>query len=391
MEHREEEVKDEIRKVREILSSSPLVDGHNDTPWRYLWEHKGVLDSADFSKDTSGVNPIMMTDIPRMRKGGMGGQFWSAFILDKWAGKGASEKILKQVDLIQELTRRHPEDLETAASADDVERIHASGKIASLIGIEGGHSIENSINVLRELGSRGARYMTLGCSRSNEIADSPTGERLHGGLSEFGKEVVLEMNRLGMMVDLSHTTDEVVRDVLEITKAPPIFSHSSCRALCSTLRNVPDDLMRKVAEKGGIIMITFVTMFITEGAHKVHMKKVEQWKRLEEKYPGDEEKVKQELKEWSRDHPYPPVSLSDVADHIEHACRIAGKDHVGLGSDFAGFRHPPRGLEDVSCYPALLAELLRRGFSEGDIKKIAGKNILNVMRRVERIAGEMNR
>jgi len=375
-----------IRRVKDLLRDTPLIDGHNDAAWRFRHEHNRSLDALDFSRDTSALNPLIKTDIPRLRAGCVGGQFWSVFIPDNWAEKGAARFVREQIDLVLELVKKYPEDLELASTADDVRRIHASGKIASLIGLEGGHSIDGSLERLREFYSLGARYMTLGCSESNDLADSATGKRLHAGLSPLGKEAIREMNRFGMMVDLSHASDETMRAALDFSRAPVIFSHSCARALCNSPRNVPDDILKILAAKNGVIMITFVNMFVREAARKQHDLYEDERRRLKDLFPLDPKKVEEELKKWEQSHPAYQVTLRDVADHIDHACKVAGVDHVGIGSDFGGFRTAPIGLEDVSCFPALLAKLLKRGYAPEDIRKIAGENILRVMRVVEQIA-----
>ena len=375
-----------IERVRRLLTRSPLIDCHNDAPWRFRKEHEGNLDSLDFSKDTSRANPIMKTDLPRLRQGCVGAQFWSAFIPDSWAGPGAAEALKKQMQLIKRLISRYPDDLETARTSGEILTIFQNGRIASLIGIEGGHSIENSIEVLRDAFSKGARYMTLTCSKSNELADSATGERLHGGLSPFGEKIVREMNRIGMMVDLSHTSDDVMRDALELSDSPVIFSHSCARALCDSKRNVPDDVLRRVAQKEGVVCVTFVPMFLTDPSRLYYDKKILEWKKLEKQFPDRPKQVEEEIKKWEKENPSPPVKISNVADHIDHIRQVAGIDHLGIGSDFGGIRTSPDDLEDVSKYPDLFAELLSRGYSPEDIQKIAGGNVLRVMREVEKSA-----
>jgi membrane dipeptidase len=372
-----------ILRVKDLLRDTPLIDGHNDAAWRFRKEHNNSLEALDFSRDTSALNPLMKTDIPKLRAGCVGGQFWSVFVPDAWAEKDPARSVREQIDLVLKLVKKYPEDLELASTADDVERIHASGKIASLIGLEGGHSIEGSLERLREFYFLGARYMTLACSESNALADSATGKRLHGGLSPLGKEVVREMNRLGMLVDLSHASDETMRAVLDFSQAPVIFSHSCARALCNSPRNVPDDILKILAEKNGVIMITFVNMFLREESRKHHALYEQEWRRINDLFPDDPIRVGEELKKWEQINPGFHASLKDVADHIDHACKVAGVDHVGIGSDFGGFRNPPVGLDDVSRFPALLAEILNRGYAPEDIKKIAGENILRVMRSVE--------
>ncbi len=378
-----------ICEVRGLLREVPLIDGHNDTPWRYRKEHNNNIAALDFSRDTSQLNPIMKTDIPRLRAGGVGGQFWSVFIPDSWAGKGAAHYVREQINLVCRLVSKHPDALKMAYLAEDVKRIHSAGKIASLIGMEGGHSIEGSIEVLRELYSSGARYMTLTCSESNDIADSATDTPKHDGLSDFGKDVVREMNRMGMLVDLSHTSDETMRDVLDITEAPVIFSHSSARAVCDSPRNVPDEILKRVAENGGVVMVTFVTIFVSEKVCTYSRARDAEQTRLKLLFPDNPGKVEEEMKSWELRHPRPSATLADVAGHIDHIRRIAGIDHIGIGSDFGGFKTAPVGLEDVSCFPALLGELLRCGYTREDVEKIAGRNILRVLRTAEEVAARI--
>jgi membrane dipeptidase len=377
-----------ITEVKNILKNTPLIDGHNDTPWRIRWEHQNNLDNIDFSKDTTEQNPYMKTDIPRLKKGCVGGQFWSVFIPDSWTGDGVPEKVREQIRVTKNLVARYPDTLEMAYSSKDIERIHCSGKIASLIGLEGGHSIESSLDILREMYDLGARYMTLACAQPSDFAGSATGTPRNMNLTEFGKLVVKEMNRLGMLIDLSHTSDETMNDVLDLSEAPVIFSHSSARAVCDVSRNVPDDVLIRVKDKKGIVMVTFVTMFITNPAARHYEKKLEQWRKFKEIYPEDKKKVKKGVEAWSLKNPAPPVTLSDIADHFDHIRDVAGIDSIGIGSDFGGFRTTPVGLEDVSKYPDLLAELMKRGYSGSDISKIAGGNMLRVMRETEKIAGK---
>lgn len=353
--HERREVNSESEKlrVRRLLRESPLVDGHNDMPWRYLRDYDNHLDALDFSKDTSEACPRMHSDIPRLRAGCVGAQFWAVFIPDNWTGEDkAYQAALRQIEFVKELAARYPDDLEMAYSAGDIRRVHAAGKIASLIGVEGAHTLEGRPERIEEFYNMGARYMTLGCGDSNALADASAGTPRHGGLSPLGKEAIKIMNRIGMMIDLSHASYETMRDALDLSEAPVIFSHSNARALCDSPRNVPDNILTRTAECGGIIMATFVPMFLCT-------------ERID-----------------NPDAPIPP--LSSVADHIDYICEKAGIDHAGIGSDFGGFMPPPIGLPDVSAFPALLEELARRGYSDEDLKKIAGENILRVMDAVSR-------
>ena len=378
----------DIAAVKKLLRSVPLIDGHNDVPWQYR-KRGNDMNAINLATNTSSLK--MATDIPRLRAGGVGGQFWSVYIPATMNGSIAVRAVLEQIDVVHQMCARYPEAFELALTADDVERIHRKGKIASLIGMEGGHSIDNSLAMLRMTYALGARYMTLTHTKNTEWADSANDEPKHHGLTEFGEKVVREMNRLGMLVDLSHVSDETMRHVLRVAKAPVIFSHSSCRALCNHPRNVPDDILKMLPANGGVVMICFLPGYLTERnrAHFVLMQDEED--RLKKLYPDNPGKVEEEIKVWRKSHPGPrEATLGDVADHIDHVRKIAGIGHIGIGADFEGFTGPPEGLEDVSKYPALLAELKRRGYSNDDLKKIAGKNLLRVMRGAEKVANERN-
>ena len=379
-----------LEMVRQILREVPLIDGHNDVPWEYR-QHSNDFNAIDLAKDTSGVPLRMATDIPRLRAGCVGGQFWSVYVPTRLKGADAVQATVEQIDVVHWMCARYPETFELALTANDVERIHRSGKIASLIGMEGGHSINNSLGTLRMMYRLGARYLTLTHVKNTDWADAAGDEARHNGLTPFGEAVVREMNRLGMLVDLSHVTDDTMRDALRVTKAPVIFSHSSARALCDHVRNVPDDVLRMTATNGGVVMACFLPGYLTEsGRSRLKAYDVERT-RLQKLYPEDQAKVDAGIAEWRQAQPkLREATLNDVADHIDHIRKVAGIDHVGIGSDFDGFSGPPQGLEDVSKYPDLLAELLRRGYSKEDIKKIAGLNVLRVMRNVERVSGEVH-
>lgn len=345
--------------ARRVLAATPLFDGHNDLPWviRENADAPHDVGAYDLRRTTSGH-----TDLPRLRDGMVGAQFWSVYVPMDAVGEGAARFQLEQIEIARQMFARYPGHLEQAYSVSDVERIFASGRIASVIGMEGGHAIENSLGALRAFFALGARYMTLTHSGNNDWADSATDEPEHGGLTEFGREVVREMNRLGMLVDLSHTSPETMDDVLEIAEAPVIFSHSSARAITGHRRNVPDDVLRRLPDNGGVVMVTFVPSFVSEANRT---------------YQGDGDP--------------PRATLSDVADHIEHVRRVAGVDHVGLGSDFDGITSTPIGLEDVSTFPALIAELSRRGWTEDELAKVTGENVLRVWREAERAARRIQR
>ena len=378
-----------VAKVKKILREVPLIDGHNDVPWQYR-KRKANFDEVDLASDTRTLRPPMVTDIARLRAGGMGGQFWSVYIPTSYTGSEGIQAVIEQIDVVHRMIARYPETFESAVTAADVERIHRKGKIASLIGMEGGHSIGNSLAALRMTYKLGARYLTLTHTKNTEWADAAGDVAEHHGLTAFGEEVVREMNRLGMLVDLSHVTDETMRDALKVTKAPVIFSHSSARALCNHPRNVPDDVLRLTAENGGVVMVCFLPGYTVERERADMVARDTEEKRLEKLYPDNEKKVEAGLAEWRQRHPEPaPCSLVDVADHIDHIRKVAGIDHVGIGADYEGFRGPPKGLEDVTKYPDLLAELLRRGYSEQDVKKVAGLNVLRALRGAERVAAQL--
>lgn len=380
----------EARAIK-ILADVPLIDGHNDVPEQLRDRVKDRLDRLDLASDTSTLDPPMHTDIPRLRKGHVGGQFWSVYVSTTLKGSAAVQAAFEQIDVVHRMAERNPETFAMAYTAADVERIHRSGKIACLIGMEGGHSIGDSLAVLRQAYDCGARYMTLTHWNDTDWADAATDTPHHDGLTKFGREVVREMNRLGMLVDLSHVSDKTMLDALETSEAPVIFSHSSARALCNHVRNVPDGILRKLAAKGGIVMVNFAPGFVSEEVRTWEQPEKVEWRRLENLYPNDEKKVSKELRAWTEKHPGPKATLVQVADHIDHIRDVAGIDHVGLGSDFDGISRTPVGLEDVSKYPALLAELLRRGYSAEHVKKVTGGNILRVLREAEKVAERLRK
>jgi membrane dipeptidase len=327
-----------------------------------------------------------MTDVGRLRAGGVGGQFWSVYVPPELMGKGAVTATLEQIDIVHRMVDRYPEVFELALTAADVERVFRKGKIASLIGMEGGHSIDNSLGALRMFYRAGARYMTLTHSRNLAWADSATDTPVLGGLSPFGEEVVREMNRLGMLVDLSHVSADTMVDAMRVAQAPVIFSHSSARAVTDVPRNVPDDVLRMVTANGGVVMVTFVPGFISPPVAAWTRLQTAEQDRLKAQFPNDENAVKAGVDAWAKANPAPRATLADAANHIDHIRNVAGIDQIGIGGDFDGISSVPQGLEDVSTYATLTAELLRRGYTENDIKKINGLNILRVMRDVERIA-----
>ncbi len=365
-----------------IQAEAILVDGHNDLPWQFRAKKDFSFAKIDITKNQPGLH----TDLPRMKKGGVGAQFWAAYVSAEVRPRSVSVKeTLEQIDIIHRMVKSHPADLEMAYAVDDILRIRKAGKIASLIGVEGGHSIDNSLGVLRCFYQLGVRYMTLTHSETLDWADSATDKPKNNGLSPFGEEVVREMNRLGMLVDLSHVSADTMKHVLRITQVPVIFSHSSAYALAEHPRNVPDDVLKLVKVNNGVVMVNFYPGFILPEAVRMSKSNSEIYRELEKKYP--EEKEREVVwKQYQKEHPLPPCSMHLVIDHIEHIIKIAGVDHVGLGSDYDGIPTVPVGLEDVSCYPKITQELLNRGYKKADILKILGGNLLRVMREAEKAA-----
>jgi membrane dipeptidase len=387
------------QRVERVLLQTPLIDGHNDLPWELRDRFKSDLSAVDLKSDT-GHLPVhagetaLMTDIPRLRAGHVGGQFWSVWIPTDLQGYEAVQVTLEQIDLVKRMAARYPGDLEMAYTAADVRRIHREHKVASMIGIEGGHQINNSLAVLRQMYDAGARYMTLTHSSNTAWADSATDAPVHHGLAPFGVEVVREMNRLGMLVDLSHVSPETMKAALAVSEAPVIFSHSSARALVDHPRDVPDDILRSVAANGGVVMVNFYPGYVSEARNQWDADRAAEQARFSTPpfgglYIGQPDRAKAALAAWEEKHPRPATTLAQVADHIEHVRQIAGIDHVGLGSDFDGIPDTPTGLEGVDRYPALLEELMRRGWPDADIAKLAGENVLRVMAAAEKVAARL--
>jgi membrane dipeptidase len=383
-------------RVDRVLRETPLIDGHNDLPWEIRARFKGDLAAVDLKSDTARLpfppdEAALMTDIPRLRAGKVGGQFWSVWVPVNIKGFEAVQTTLEQIDLVKRMCSQYPDDLAMAYSAADIRRIHQSHKVACLIGIEGGHQINNSLAVLRQMYAAGARYMTLTHTSNTDWADSATDAPAHRGLTAFGEQVVREMNQLGMLVDLSHVSPDTMKAALAVSEAPVIFSHSSARALVDHPRNVPDEILRTVADKGGVVMVNFAPGYVSGVRNRWDADDAAERTRFNSPpfvglYIGQPERAKAALAAWEKEHPRPSATLAQVADHIEHIRLIAGIDHVGIGSDFDGIEDTPVGLEGVNGYPALFVELMRRGWTDSDVAKLAGGNLLRVMAGAEQVA-----
>jgi membrane dipeptidase len=379
-----------MEKARRVLQAVPLVDGHNDLPWYIRADVKQSpldVDAYDLRRPTSGN-----TDLARLKRGMVGGQFWSVYVPGDYRDSGFARVQLEQIDIVRRVIAKYPEVLQPAFTAQDVWTAHAAGRIGSLIGLEGGHVIENSLGALRAYYDLGARYMTLTHNVTLDWADAAADTAKHGGLTRFGEEVVREMNRLGMLVDLSHVSPGTMSDALNVSEAPVIFSHSSARALTDVPRNVPDSILARLKSNGGVVMVTFVPGFVSQKVADRTRMRAAQLAELQRRSPGDTAAVNRAMAQWDAANPVLKATLADVANHIEHVRRVAGVDHVGIGSDFDGTDNElPVGLEDVSTFPALLAELSRRGWSEEDLRKLAGENVLRVMTTAERVAARLHR
>ncbi|HEY7473707.1 MAG TPA: membrane dipeptidase [Vicinamibacterales bacterium] len=371
-----------VERARRLLRDTPVIDGHNDYPWEIRQRAGGDLAKLDLRVP----QPAIMTDLPRLKAGGVGGQFWSVYVPSPPPGTDPATSVtqaLEQIDIVHRMVARYPDALALALTADDIERAIKQGRIASLIGMEGGHSINSSLAVLRMMYRLGARYMTLTHGLNVPWADSATDSPKLDGLSPFGEQVVQEMNRLGMLVDLSHVSKATMSDAIRVSTAPVIFSHSSARALTDVPRNVPDDVLRELPRNGGVVMVTFVPGFVSQEVADWNRRETSERTRLSGTLGNDQAAIDKALDAWRRTNPAPRASVIQVADHVDHVKKVAGIDHVGIGSDFDGITSVPVGLEDVSTFPLLVAELLRRNYTDEDIRKIASRNILRVMRAAE--------
>jgi membrane dipeptidase len=376
-----------LERARKLLRSVPLIDGHNDLAWEIRQSKTAPRDVAAY--DLRGRTPGD-TDLERLKAGQVGAQFWSIYVPGEVKDSGYAKVQLEQFDIARRTIARYPDRLALALSAADIEREFKRGRIASLLGMEGGHVIENSLGALRAYYDLGARYLTLTHNVTLDWADAAADSARHGGLTEFGREVVREMNRMGMLVDLSHVSPGVMSDALDVAEAPVIFSHSSARALTEHVRNVPDSILQRLPKNGGVVMVTFVPAFVSQDVADYEKAATEESKRLEA-LTSDTVERRRLSDEWVAAHPRPQATLAQVANHVDHVRRVAGPDHVAIGSDFDGIEHTPVGLEDVASFPQLFAELVRRGWSDEDLRKLAGRNLLRVFRAAESTATRLQR
>lgn len=376
-------------RIDRVLKATPLIDGHNDWPWELRENHGSDVAGTDLSAGTGKLAKPMMTDIARLRQGRVGGQFWSVYIPAEVTGDAAIRTTIEQIDIVKRIVAKYPRDFELATTAADVVRIHKAGRIASLIGMEGGHQIGNSMAALRAMYALGARYMTITHSKNSDWADSATDDPKFNGLTPFGKAMIGEMNRIGMIVDLSHVSPKTMTDVLAVTKAPVIFSHSDARALNDHPRNVPDDVLTLLPANGGVVMVNFYPGHYSPAVRAWSAARDAEDARVKNLYQGQPERRGAAMNAWDKANPRPQSPLTEVADIIDHVARVAGHDHVGIGADLDGVPYTAVGLEDVAAYPRLFAELIRRGWSDTDLAKLAGGNVLRVMRGAEATAAAM--
>jgi membrane dipeptidase len=376
-------------RIDRILKATPLIDGHNDLPWEVRDNHGNSV--AGLANGTDKLDPPLMTDMARLHEGRVGAQFWSVYIPSEVTGDAAIRETLEQIDVVKRLVGAYPGDLALALTADDIVRIHKSGRVASLIGVEGGHQIGGSLAALRQFYDLGARYMTLTHFKNNEFADSATDDPKYHGINDFGRAVIHEMNRIGMLVDLAHVSPETMRAALQVTRAPVLFTHSDARALADHPRNVPDDVLKLLPANGGVVMVNFYLGHLSPEFIQWSADKSAEDARLKSLYTGQPERRDAGMKAWLAAHPEPRAGVGLIADHIEHVAKVAGYDHVGIGGDLdgIGYDEAPAGMNSVAGYPLLFAELIRRGWSDANLAKLAGGNVLRVMRRAEAVAASM--
>ncbi len=375
-------------RIDRILKQTPLIDGHNDIAEQLAENYKRTVAGIASGTDQWKPKPLM-TDMARLRQGRVGGQFWSVYIDGTITGDAAIRETLLQIDIVRRMIAAYPKDLELAATADDVVRIHKAGRVASMIGVEGGRQMGGSLAALRQYYNLGARYMTLTHNQTTEWADSATDDPKYGGLSPFGVQVVHEMNRIGMLVDLSHVSADTMKDAIAASRAPVIFSHSSARAIGGHPRDVPDDVLQLLPSNGGVVMVNFVPSFLSTDVWNWSAAKDAEEARLKAIHRASKADVETGLKAWVAAHPAPVVTSANVADHVEHIAKIAGYDHVGIGGDMDGIDSTPADLTGVQDYPRLFAELIRRGWSDQNLAKLAGGNVLRVLRRAEAVAASL--
>ncbi len=382
---------DDLAAAKLALKAAPIIDGHNDLPFALRQQNSQRISDFDFARLPDRLAGKVVTDHAGMRAGHVGGQFWSVYVPSETEGAEAVRQTFEQIDIADRLIAANPDKLVKVGTAAEVERTMKAGRIASLYGAEGGHSIGNSLAVLRQLYARGVRYMTLTHSKTTMWADSATDAPRHNGLAPFGRAVVAEMNRLGMLVDLSHVSAKTMHDVIDIAEAPVIFSHSSARAVTDHPRNVPDDVLARLRANGGIIMVTFVEPFVSEARRQWNAAQEAEKARAASLHSGRPDLAEAALKDWEAANPMPKATVADIADHVDHVKRIAGIDHIGIGGDLDGITTYPTGLAGPADYPNLFAELVRRGYTSAELTKIASGNILRVMRQAEAAAARIQK
>ncbi len=378
------------RRVARVLRSAPVIDGHNDLPWEIREKYNAKPESLDLTRNTADLPLPLQTDIPRLRAGGVGGQFWSVYIPATSTGPRGVEMTLEEIDIVRRIVAANPGAFAMAATAADVRRVMKTGRVASLLGIEGGHQIDGRLSVLRQMRELGVGYMTLTHGKSLDWADSSTDAPRSGGLSDFGRKVVMEMNRIGMIVDVSHIADTTLTAVLDVTKAPVMASHSSARAVADRPRNIPDALLARIGQGGGVVMVNFYPAFLSKQWNDWDNARIAYARSVGVSADATGAKAPVVLAEWDRANPMPRVGVNDVADHIDHVAKVAGRGAVGFGGDYDGIGGSgPEGMMGVDGYPQVLAELARRGWSDRDLAGLTSGNILRVMERTEAVAASM--